>query len=70
MTFEAWIVCGLITGVFGMAYFVYGKKQAQWVPMVTGIALMGYPYLIDSLLWTVVIGAALLAVPFIYRPEG
>jgi hypothetical protein len=25
---------GLIAGVFGMAYFVYGKRQAKFVPMI------------------------------------
>lgn len=68
MSFEAWIFCGLVTGVIGMAYFIYGKKQAKPVPLITGIALMIYPYFVDSLTWTIIIGVLLLALPFVYRP--
>jgi hypothetical protein len=27
----------MLAGVFGVAYFVYGKKQAKLVPMVAGV---------------------------------
>ena len=69
MSFEAWLFIGLITGVIGMAYFVYGKKQSKPVPLVAGLVLMVYPYFIDSLLWAVAIGVLLIVIPFIYRPE-
>jgi hypothetical protein len=69
MSFETWLFIGLFTGVIGMAYFVYGKKQSKPVPLVAGLALMIYPYFIDSLAWTLAIGAVLIAIPFIYRPE-
>lgn len=69
MSFEIWLFCGLITGLFGMAYFVYGKKQSQPVPLIAGIGLMVYPYFVDSLILTLVIGVALLVLPFIYKPS-
>jgi hypothetical protein len=56
---------GLIAGVFGMAYFVYGKRQAKLSAMLAGVALCIYPYFIDSLLWLCVIGILLLIVPFV-----
>jgi hypothetical protein len=56
---------GFIAGVFGVAYFVYGKKQTKIVPMVAGLLLCIYPYFIDSLLWLSVVGALLLAAPFL-----
>jgi hypothetical protein len=59
------ILVGFIAGVFGVAYFVYGKKQAKLVPMVAGVLLCVYPYFTDSLLWLCVIGGLLLAVPFV-----
>ncbi len=55
---------GFIAGVFGMAYFVYGKKQAKLVPMASGAALCIYPYFVNSALWCTIIGVLLLAVPF------
>ena len=56
---------GLIAGVFGMAYFVYGKRQAKFTPMISGVLLCVYPYFFDSLVWLCVIGAMLLAAPFV-----
>jgi hypothetical protein len=56
---------GLIAGAFGMAYFVYGKRQAKFVAMFSGIALCIYPYFFESVLWLCVVGAALLVAPFV-----
>ena len=56
---------GFIAGVFGMAYFVYGKKRMKASAMIAGVLLCVYPYFIDSAAWDVVVGAALLAVPFL-----
>ena len=58
------LLIGMIAGVFGVAYFVYGKRQARFAPMFAGVALCVYPYFFDSVLWLSVIGAALLAAPF------
>jgi hypothetical protein len=59
------LLIGFVAGVFGVAYFVYGKKQARFTPMVAGVLLCVYPYFIDSVLWLCLIGAALLAAPFV-----
>jgi hypothetical protein len=34
--------------------------------MLCGVALCVYPYFIDSLLWLCVVGALLLAAPFVF----
>jgi hypothetical protein len=54
-------------GVFGLAYFVYGKKQANWVAMLCGAGLCLFPYVVSSILWMVMIGIALLVLPFVFR---
>ena len=59
------LFAGLVAGVFGMAYFVYGKRQTKIAPMVCGVALCVYPYFVDSLVWLCVLGAVLLVVPFV-----
>jgi hypothetical protein len=59
------LLIGFVAGVFGVAYFVYGKKQAKFTPMVAGVLLCVYPYFIDSVLWLCVIGGALLVAPFV-----
>jgi hypothetical protein len=56
---------GVFTGAVGMAYFVYGKRQARYVPMLAGMVLCVYPYFVDSLLWLCVIGGLLMAAPFL-----
>jgi uncharacterized membrane protein YeaQ/YmgE (transglycosylase-associated protein family) len=67
MDTTTWLILGVITGAFGMAYFVYGKKQGLFVPMVAGAALCVYPYFIDSLWLTILVGVVLLALPFVFR---
>lgn len=56
---------GLMAGVFGMAYFVYGKRQMKITAMIAGVLLCIYPYFIDSLLWLCVVGGLLLIAPFV-----
>ncbi len=67
MDTTTWLILGLITGLFGMAYFVYGKKQGLFMPMIAGVALSVYPYFTDSLVLTILIGVVLLALPFVFR---
>jgi hypothetical protein len=55
---------GLVAGAIGVAYFVYGKKESRFMPMLSGVALCVYPYLVSSVPWLCVIGAILLAAPF------
>ena len=59
------LLVGLIAGVFGVAYFVYGKRTGKFTPMIVGVLLCIYPYFIDSLLWLIVVGVLLLAAPFV-----
>ena len=55
---------GLMTGVVGTAYFVYGKKQARFMPMICGAMLCVYPWFVTSVLWLSIVGLALMAAPF------
>jgi len=59
------LLIGMFAGVFGVAYFVYGKKQAKLVPMVAGVLLCIYPYFIDGVVWLSIVGILLLAAPFV-----
>jgi hypothetical protein len=59
------LVAGVIAGAFGMAYFVYGKRQSKVVPLVAGVLLCVYPYFTENPYALVGIGAALLAAPFL-----
>ena len=63
MNLEQGLWVGMVTGVIGMGYFVYGKKQSRPVPLVAGLILMVYPYFIDSLWISIALGVVLAALP-------
>ena len=56
---------GVVAGAIGMGYFIYGKRQAKYVPMLAGVLLCVYPYFVESLLALSVIGLLLVAAPFL-----
>ena len=56
---------GILAGAIGTGYFIYGKRQTRIAPMVAGALLCVYPYFVDGLLWLILIGAVLLALPFL-----
>ena len=39
-----WLFLSLIPGGIGFVLFMWGKKQDRWPQLVTGLALMVYPY--------------------------
>jgi hypothetical protein len=59
------LIVGIIAGAIGVGYFIYGKRQAKFTPLLAGVLLCIYPYFTDSLLWLTVIGLALVAAPFL-----
>ena len=67
MSMEAYLFWGLIFGSIGFGYFLYGKKQARVVPLVCGIALMVYPYVVSSTWAMVGLGVVLMAIPYFVR---
>lgn len=55
---------GLLAGIVGIAYFRWGKRQTRYAPMVCGLLLCVYPYFVSGLLWQILVGIALGAIPF------
>jgi hypothetical protein len=64
---ESWLLWGLLFGSIGLGYFVYGKKQKKVVPLVCGLALMVFPYVVGNTIALVSIGVVLMAVPYFIR---
>lgn len=64
-------VAGLLWGVLfssiGLGFFIYGKKQRVSVPLICGITLMIYPYLVTNTWLLVLIGIGLTALPYFWR---
>ncbi len=67
MSFEVYLFWGLVFGSVGLGYFMYGKKQRRPVPMLCGIALMVYPYVVSNLWPMIGIGVVLMAIPYFVR---
>jgi len=59
-----WVI---ITGAISMGYFVYGLKQRHTVTLIAGLALGIFPFMMDNLLWSFVLGIAFIAAPFVVR---
>jgi hypothetical protein len=47
-------------GLIGFAFFIYGKKGKQPVPLLGGVAMMVVPYLVEPiwLEWVAIAGLA------------
>lgn len=61
------IIWGVIFGSIGLGFFIYGKRQKSVVPLLAGIALCVFPYFISNVYVLVLIGIALMAVPYLVR---
>jgi hypothetical protein len=59
------VIIGIFTGAIGVGYFMYGKRQTRFVPLIAGMLLCVYPYFVSSVTWLVVVGIALMAAPFL-----
>jgi hypothetical protein len=64
---EAYLLWGLVFGSIGTGYFMYGKKRPSAMAMVSGIALMVYPYFINSTWSMIAIGILLMAIPWFLK---
>ena len=61
------LLWGVVFGSVGLAYFVYGKKQGRFIPLLCGIGLMAFPYFISNTALLVVVGVALSVLPYFFR---
>ncbi|MDA8163357.1 MAG: hypothetical protein M0022_10745 [Desulfobacteraceae bacterium] len=55
---------GMIFGLIGAGYFMYGKKQQRYSILLSGALLCIFPYFINNLILLVIIGVLLLILPF------
>lgn len=67
MNSEWELVWGVLFGSIGLGFFIYGKKQAMVVPLVSGLALMVYPYFMPNAVALVLAGLVLIAIPYFFR---
>lgn len=61
------LMLGVIFSSIGLGYFLYGRKQSMNTPLVCSLALMIFPYFVESSLWLATIGTGLSVLPFFLR---
>ena len=61
------LIGNILFSSIGVAAFMYGKKQASFRAMLTGGALVLYPYMVPNTVYLYIVGAALVASLFIFR---
>ena len=59
------IIAMVLFSVIGLGYFAYGKKSQRLLMLICGIALMVYSYFVNGIVYIVLIGVGLSALPFI-----
>ena len=63
MPTPAMLALNQLLGAFGLAYFVYGKKNGALVPLVCGVCLMIFPYFISGVVPLLLVGLVLVVLP-------
>ncbi len=58
-------VWSIVFGIIGMGYFSFGKKQDKNIFLLSGIALIIFPYFVDGLSTIIIIGIGLGLLPFV-----
>ncbi len=58
---------GLLFSSIGVGYAIYGRKQNVPVAFICGLLLMGYPFVITNSALLVLVGALLMATPFVIK---
>lgn len=61
------LLLSVVFSAIGFGYFLYGRRQQAVVPLLSGLALMIYPYFIANLWLLIGVGIALSAIPYFWR---
>jgi len=61
------LIWGTLFGAIGIGFFSYGRKQRALIPLFTGIALFTFPYFMPNLTALILVGIALVALPYFVK---
>jgi uncharacterized membrane protein HdeD (DUF308 family) len=64
------LFASLIWGSVGMGYFIYGKKQSSWAPMIGGVLMIAASYFIGSALLMSIVCISLMAAIYFLLKQG
>lgn len=57
----------MLFGAIGMGYIVYGRKQQRGIALFSGVLLCAFPYFVPSVFLIILIGIALMTLPFFIK---
>jgi hypothetical protein len=61
MNFSAsYLFANVLWGSIGVGFFIYGKKQSSFVPLIGGVAMIGVSYFINSALLMSLVSVAII----------
>ncbi len=66
----SFLLASLFWGSVGFGYFIYGKKQGSWVPMVGGIIMMALSYVAGSALLMSLLSVGVIVLVYVMIKEG
>jgi len=67
MDFTTRLIFSVFPGAIGLGYFIYGKRQAEIIPMLAGIGLCVFSYFTSNLILSILLAAALIIIPWLIR---
>ena len=66
----SFLFASVIWGSIGVGYFVYGKKQRSWVPMIGGVLMIAVSYFVASALGMSLISIGIIAAIHVLLKRG
>jgi len=66
----SFLFASLIWGSVGIGYFIYGKKQSSWPPMVAGVLMIAVSYFVGSALVMSLVCIGLIAAVYFLLKRG
>jgi len=64
------LFASLIWGSIGVGYFIYGKKQSSWVPMIGGLLMIAASYFVMSAFLMSLVCIGLMAAIYMLLKRG
>jgi multisubunit Na+/H+ antiporter MnhC subunit len=64
------MLLSLVTSGIGGVLFVYGRKEGRPPHLIAGLVMIAYPFLVDTVITTIVIAIAIIVALWIAVRQG
>lgn len=61
------LLWSFLIGTIGLGFVMYGKKAPNFVALISGMIMMVYPYFVDNIFVSIIVGVLLFIVPFVIK---